>query len=160
MGARRRQWKPGALVRVDLQDGSHTYGRLRVEHVISFYDARSDDELNPTEVVERPILFSVCVAARALSLWPEVAFYELPGSLAGYESFVKRDRLSGRLSTYTAGRERPVLAGEPETLEVAAVWEPEHIVDRLIDHYAGRPNKWVESLRSSVNVDHSQAGPR
>ena len=28
-----------------------------------------------------------------------------------------------------------------------AVWEPAHVEDRLRDHYAGAPNKWVESLR-------------
>jgi len=32
-------------------------------------------------------------------------------------------------------------------LERAAVWGPSHVEDRLRDHYAGRKNKWVESLR-------------
>jgi hypothetical protein len=27
------------------------------------------------------------------------------------------------------------------------VWAAEHVEDRLRDHYAGRPNQWVESLR-------------
>lgn len=32
-------------------------------------------------------------------------------------------------------------------LERSAVWEPEHVEDRLIDHFENRPNKWVESLK-------------
>jgi hypothetical protein len=31
-------------------------------------------------------------------------------------------------------------------LECAAVWEAEHVVDRINDHYAGRKNKWLEQL--------------
>lgn len=30
------------------------------------------------------------------------------------------------------------------------VWSPEHVEDRLRDHFAGRPNKWEESLRRSI----------
>jgi len=36
---------------------------------------------------------------------------------------------------------------ESQGLEAAAVWEPEHIEDRLRDHFDGKPNKWLESLR-------------
>ena len=28
----------------------------------------------------------------------------------------------------------------------AAVWDPQHVEDRLRDHFAGLPNKWVQSL--------------
>jgi hypothetical protein len=27
------------------------------------------------------------------------------------------------------------------------VWEPEHVEERIRDHYAGRANRWAESLR-------------
>ncbi|WP_448115483.1 hypothetical protein [Mesorhizobium amorphae] len=36
-------------------------------------------------------------------------------------------------------------------LECAAVWDPEHVVDRLRDPADGRPNKWVERLAVDQN---------
>ena len=46
--------------------------------------------------------------------------------------------------------ERLAIAEECVGLERAAVWEPEHVEDRLRDHFAGRSNRWVESLKPSV----------
>ena len=59
-----------------------------------------------------------------------------------------RDLLApGRYRIYEDGKMRKATRKECEGLEAAAVWDPEHVEDRLRDHYAGRPNKWVESLR-------------
>ena len=33
-----------------------------------------------------------------------------------------------------------------EGLECAAVWEAEHVEDRLRDYFDGKPNTWVEQL--------------
>jgi hypothetical protein len=33
-----------------------------------------------------------------------------------------------------------------EGLEPAAVWEPERIADRLDDHFAGRPTRWLKDM--------------
>jgi hypothetical protein len=32
-------------------------------------------------------------------------------------------------------------------LERAAVWEAGHVEERIVDHFAGRTNKWVEDMR-------------
>jgi len=48
---------------------------------------------------------------------------------------------------YLAGHIRQASRAECEGLERCAVWEPEHVEDRLRDHFAGKPNVWVESLR-------------
>jgi hypothetical protein len=67
-----------------------------------------------------------------------------------YRSF-KQDALTGALSIYweapdgSWGEERADFE-RCVGLERAAVWDPEHVEDRLRDHRAGVPNKWVESL--------------
>jgi len=69
------------------------------------------------------------------------------------ERFFKQDPLNSNLTIYWEDPESgepheiPALLEEAENLECAAVWDPEHVEDRLRDHFAGRPNKWVESLR-------------
>jgi hypothetical protein len=67
--------------------------------------------------------------------------------------FFKKDPINGALSIYVSdaesglSHERPATKSEIEGLECAAVWDPQHVEDRLRDHFAGRTNKWVESLR-------------
>ena len=71
--------------------------------------------------------------------------------------FYKQDAITGRLTLYHSSLaqtnwERTASLAECEALESAAVWEPDHVEDRLRDHYAGRPNRWVESLRIDVTA--------
>lgn len=103
-----------------------------------------------SEVCSRPILFTIWVMKRALASWPVVEVVPLDAELAAPESFLKRDLISGKVTVYTNGQETPADLARVQHLEVAAVWDPEHVEDRLRDHYAGKPNKWVESLRASV----------
>jgi hypothetical protein len=48
---------------------------------------------------------------------------------------------------YEKGQFSPATKEECIGLEREAVWDPTHAEDRLRDHYAGRKNKWVESLK-------------
>jgi hypothetical protein len=65
--------------------------------------------------------------------------------------FFKRDSISGKLSIYTerGGKsfEKDATLEECKQLECAAVWSANHIIDRLNDHFSGKPNKWVESMK-------------
>jgi len=85
-------------------------------------------------------------------IWPVVGNIPLEDALLVDRLFSKQDDISGRLTTYRSGtgEETPATLKECEGLEAAAVWDAEHIVDRLNDHFAGRANKWVESLRPKV----------
>lgn len=80
--------------------------------------------------------------------WKRVGHKSLSDAEARPPAKFIRDRLTpGRYRIYEDGKMREATRKECEGLEAAAVWEPEHVEDRLRDHYAGRPNKWVESLR-------------
>jgi hypothetical protein len=54
--------------------------------------------------------------------------------------------MNGRLTIYLLGDIRPAKRKECVGLECCAVWDPEHVEDRLKDHFAGIPNKWVQSM--------------
>ena len=51
------------------------------------------------------------------------------------------------LKIYENGNVRAATRAECEGLEREAVWDPEHIEDRLSDYFSGKPNKWVDSLK-------------
>lgn len=85
--------------------------------------------------------------------WPVIGIVSVPAKLLEAPLFFKQDDETGRVTVGpTAGPdERAPRPGELENLECMAVWSAGHIVDRIIDHLARRPNKWVESMRPRIS---------
>jgi hypothetical protein len=99
------------------------------------------------------VLFRIWVHNDAVKkgIWKVVGHEPLAVEDAAEPLFYKQDAITGALSLYhslfaNTGWERPASTTECDGLECAAVWDPEHVEDQLRDHYAGRPNKWVQSL--------------
>lgn len=146
------------MVRIPLGDGLVGWGRQLRNVRVEFYD-RFDDEddaerIEPRQVVGGKVAFTVAVMDRAFrrssdwTLLDVVPLSQLEES-AVYRSF-KQDPL-GALSIYwehpdgSWGEDKATRA-QCADLERSAVWDPEHVEDRLRDHHAGRSNKWAESL--------------
>ena len=58
-----------------------------------------------------------------------------------------QDVITKEFSIYHQGNILPATYEEIKNLECAAVWEPEHVEDRLRDYFSGVPNVWVEDLK-------------
>ena len=147
---KRQRRTAGALLSVPLGDGTHCYALTLPEADFAFFDLRSDSVQESTNVLSRPILFRVAVhkSAWATGRWPEISNVEVPGDLLEPQPTFMQDAIDPeRFSIYLAGHIRPASRAECEGLERCAVWDPEHVEDRLRDHFAGKPNVWVESLR-------------
>ena len=128
--------------------------------------AKSDDDI--VERFARPIIVRIDVMDYAFSSgrWPVVGNLPVEGD-RGPEVFFKQDAISGDLSLYSEDAStgevfsRRASFEEVEGLERAAVWDPDHVEDRLRDHIAGVPNKWVESLRPHPpGSDTTGVGPQ
>jgi hypothetical protein len=143
----------GDIVRVPLGDGTHTYARVLPEATFAFYDSRSAELLPVTEVVKKPVLFFVAVMNRAIKerRWEITGHVPLETGFQSPPRFIQDALNKKRFEIYQHGRIRPATRQECVGLERQAVWEPEHVEDRIRDHYAGRPNKWVELLRMRDN---------
>jgi hypothetical protein len=140
----------GDVVKIDLGEGAHSYARVLPDATFAFYDSRSKTELPLAEIVTLPVLFQIAVMDHAVKggRWPVVGHSPLENDLANVRPRFIQDRLQpDKFSIYDGGEIRPASREECNGLESAAVWEPSHVEDRLRDHYAGRSNKWVESLR-------------
>ena len=57
---KRQQRTVGAIVKIPLEDGFHTYARI-LETRCAFYDARTEEDLEIKEIIEKPILFFATV---------------------------------------------------------------------------------------------------
>ena len=149
-----QRWRAGAVVRKSLDDG-HTTGRLLKKPWAAFYDFRTEEPDDDLErIVDHPALFTVATPTRLLSpgKWGD---WEMIGSLPlGDEPSPPREQfMQDKLDPSQIriiddqGAIRDATFAEAEGLESAAVWDTVHIDDRLKDHYAGRPNKWLESMK-------------
>lgn len=139
----------GDLVKIDLGNGMLCFGRVLEEPLLAFYDLSVVSEPNLKEVVSSPILFKICVMNHAITSgrWPIIGSLSLDEGLKKPVKFFKQDPISKELCIYINAEEIPATLAECDGLERAAVWDPEHVEDRLRDHYAGVPNQWVESLK-------------
>lgn len=55
---KRQRFTNGAIVKIPLGDGTHTYGRLMIAPYIEVYDSRTREELEISEILESPVLFT------------------------------------------------------------------------------------------------------
>ncbi len=147
---KRQQRTLGAILAVPLGDGTTCYAITLPEADFAFFDMRATEASLPPSLITSPVLFRVAVhkSAWANGRWLKVGKEEPPEHLKRPQPTFMQDALDPkRFQIYTAGIIRPASRTECEGLERTAVWDPEHVESRLRDHYAGVPNKWVESLR-------------
>ena len=147
MGQRR---KIGDIYEIDLGDGTHCYCMALGEATVVFFDLRTRSQVSVSDICQRPKLLTIAVMNHAVTRgrWKRVGHKTLTDAEARSPAKFIKDLLApGRYQIYDNGKIREATREECEGLEAAAVWEPEHVEDRLRDHYAGRANIWVESLR-------------
>jgi hypothetical protein len=150
MRINKRRQLVGSVVRIDLGDGFHSYARALEEGLFAFYDSRTQEDLLLDEIVSRPVLFIVPVMGYAVSRghWTVIGSAPLDPALLNPPPRFMQDALNLKaFSLYEKGKIRPATMEECIGLECEAVWDPSHVEDRIRDHYLGRANKWVESLR-------------
>jgi hypothetical protein len=114
-----------------------------------FFDHRSSTPEAPRDLLKLPQLFRVSVHKSAWNKgrWLRVGVLEVPEDLLQPVPRFMRDALkTDQYSIYLNGNVRPASRNECLGLERASVWEPEHVESRLSDHYAGKPNVWVQQL--------------
>ncbi|MBI2893916.1 MAG: immunity 26/phosphotriesterase HocA family protein [Deltaproteobacteria bacterium] len=156
MGKKTNKQAVGDVVRIPLAEGRHGYALALVPPLFAFFDCLGGDELAPADVISRPVLFRLWVMDSAVTSgrWPIVGRVEPPPALLAAATFFKQNALNKRkLTIYVGGKESPATREQCVGLERAAVWDPAHVEDRLTDHHAGRPNKWVESLRLEDSLE-------
>jgi hypothetical protein len=164
LGTTRRNRAPGRVVRIRLDERRCGYGRQLLGSNVEFYDQRGvlGGVVDLPVLVTARRLFTVCVmdsAFRRTSGWEllEVVPLTADEQAVVYRRF-RRDPADRSLticrSDPAAGTygEQPATVAEVAGLEAAALWSPSHVAERLRDHFDGRPNARVESLRPAPVV--------
>ena len=142
--------KPGDILMISLAGDKFAYAHVsKKSPFIIFYDYFEDAPLQPEDIVKLPIGFRVGVYDDVLQSgrWPKVGWMDSP-QLSVNPPLFKQDSISGTLSIYhddyaDSGYERLATLSEVTGLERAAVWDADHIEDRLLCHFTGKSCKWV-----------------
>jgi hypothetical protein len=144
------RFTPGGVLRVPLPDDHVAYAvMLAVSPYIAFFGA--DEGLAEHRPPDRQPLFVVAVQKNAYSTggWGRILFRVPEEDLPQIPSFFRQDamRLEDCEIVTARGGTRKATPAECVGLERSAVWAAPHIESRLLDHFASRPNAFVESMR-------------
>ena len=148
---KKQRRKVGDIVSISLTDGKRCFAMI-LPIADAFFDILVDSNAEPIieDIIRRPVLFQIPVMNYAVTkgIWTIVGHVEPPPSLLEPPKFFIQSSMNGLLFITTTGDDRiPASFDECVDLECCAVWDPEHVVSRLEDHFAGRPSKHVEILR-------------
>lgn len=146
----------GDIVEIDLGQEFMAYARVLEEGLFAFYDSRARQPLAMDDITARAVLFIVPVMAYAVTRarWKVVGNAPLDDTLQNPPPLFWQDVLDpDSFKLYDKGKFRPATREQCMGLERLAVWDPEHVEDRLRDHYLGRPNDSVESLKIKPGRD-------
>jgi len=152
---KRQKRKLGKIVKIELGEGKAALGLVLAEPLVAFFDKQFNSaEATPESFSDLKVAFTLMVMSHAITSgrWLVIGDIDVPDTLKIAPKFCKEDLASGELSIYqevpelAPHYERPAKPDECNGLEAAAVWEPQHVEDRLRDHFAGVANKWVQQL--------------
>ena len=149
--AKKQRRKNGDIVEI-VVDNKKYFARVLENPLFAFYDIQVElDVLVLCEdIIMKPVLFKIDVMKYAITggRWKVIGNLPLSDDLLEPPVFFRQDALNDELFLYYAdGTEAPASFEQCAELECAAVWDPQHVEDRLVDHYHGRPNCWYESAR-------------
>jgi len=143
-------------MRVALPNGNYAYGRLLTSPYIAFYDLQTNNaSMDLQAICQLPVLFVIAVHLSGLGRvgWDLIGNVPLePALRKPVENFIQdsADFTNCRIID-DQGNVRAAHVSECVGLERAAVWEPEHVEERIMDHYAGRSNFWTERMKPNIS---------
>jgi hypothetical protein len=151
--SKRQQRSVGAIVKIELGDGHHTYARILDKANYAFYDIRTQEEITDLyQIISRPILFIIAAYDDVVTKgrWLKIGKLPLEEFLQVLPyKFIQDKQKPENFELYNSntGETKPASKEECKNLECAAVWKASHVEERIRDHFAGRPNIWVEKMK-------------
>ena len=147
--AKRQVWKRGSVVRIPLDRKTCAYGQMLESPEYAFFELLDSGRADAAAVARRPVIFRLWVMrhAHGAGRWKKIGDAPLQTGLERPIPRFNRDSISGEIRLGESGTGKLVTPEECDGYECAAVWDASHVEDRLRDHFAGKPNKWVESMR-------------
>jgi hypothetical protein len=151
---KRKRFTEGCVVKVPLGDGTHSYGLILPMGIVTFYDIRTDKELEISEIISSKRLFTVgvmkFVISPSKSLWEIVGKIELTEEHRNLPKTATQDIMNYQnikiYDEYT-GEAFWATYAEAKDLETAGGYSHETIVERLLAHFEGGLSLHYEAIK-------------
>ena len=148
---KRQKRTPGSIIEIDLGNGYLAYAQILEHGGYAFFDYKATERpISFDFLLNTGILFIIGVYNYVVNkgYWLKVAKLPIRNDLLVLPmEFIQYSSPHFSLYNPNTGEMTPATREECEGLECAAVWEKEHVESRLLDHFEGRPNIWVEDLK-------------
>ena len=140
--------KVGQVLRIPLEEGVYGYGQVAtdVDHI--FFDYKGDGQnTNIEEVLKSPVIFKVTVDKYVVNkgYWEVIGIYPVNPEYQICKDSFSYDPFNKRYTIWRMGQGQiPATKEEIMGLERMASYGHGAVEQRLRDHFAGRPNYYVE----------------
>jgi hypothetical protein len=144
--------KPGDVLKLPLSiAGTHGYCQWLPDGTARFFLIRTKKELPVEQIIALPVAFRVVVFRDTPNRygWSKSGKAAVPPEAASPQRYAKKDIISGKLSLYFHGHEKPATPAEIAGLETLAVWAHPHIVERLEAQLEGRESTFLKQIAAA-----------
>ncbi|OTG86996.1 hypothetical protein B9T31_05135 [Acinetobacter sp. ANC 4558] len=157
---KRRRVKVGDIYGIQLDGNSFGYCIVLEDGITGFFDLKTCELIQDVDIIScKNILFKVWIMKYSYKNgnWFSLGNIKLSEDMKKRVLFFKQDLFDySQIYIYYEDREKNEVIEIPATyedirnLERAAVWDFEHIEDRLRDYFNGVPNISVEQLKPKL----------
>ena len=133
MKKRRCKINVGDVVQIKLPTGNFAYGRVFKDASIGIYKHQSELPDQPPREDDYAFIVGFYKDALTSGIWPVIEHRPFASDDTSWPpSNYIYDRINGQISIYYRGTMRPSTEAECRGMEKAAVWEANHIIDRIM----------------------------
>lgn len=151
---KKQQITEGAVLEINIENQYYVYSQILSKGLgYAFFDFKTKEKLKDLNILQNSqVLFIVMVYSDIITkgVWLKVGKLPIRNDLLVLPMKYIQDNLNPdkfELYNPNTGEINKATREECEGLECAAVWEANHVEDRIRDHYLGVPNIWLESLK-------------
>jgi hypothetical protein len=144
MKGKKQQRTIGSIIKIDLGNGFHSYGRILPDCAFAFYDYKTKENISDLQrIVFSPVLFIASVYNDAITkgVWIKIGKLPLEQSLLASPPEFIQDPIHPdkfKIKNYQLNTQTPATFEECIGMERACVWEPHAIINRLNDYFENR----------------------
>ena len=144
---RKRRLRLGDIYEIPLPDGTNAYGRLHKECTLAIYEVRCNNVSELPEEEHYSCYIAVYKDLLQDGEWPVVANRSFASEEEAWPPpKVVVDAITRKGSLYYKGVISPCSYEECKDLEVVAVWDRHHVLDRLMGN-----DTWDKTIRKPKN---------
>jgi len=150
---KRQKITEGSILEINIEKQYFVYAQILNKGGYVFFNYKTREKLIDLSLLKKaPILFVIGVYNDVITKghWLKVGKIEIRDDLKIQPmQFIQDVQNQGNFELYNpnTGEIRKATKEQCFGLECAAVWEANHVEDRIRDYYDSKPNIWVEQLK-------------